>query len=60
MYLVFSGLAANIRKSIPLEVQSGFSPLPLSHHFKTKLKCQNINGIYREGESLTSSTAWRS
>lgn len=37
---VFSGLAANIRKSIPFEVQSGFRPLPLSHHFKTKLKCQ--------------------
>ena len=37
---MFSGLAANIRKSIPFEVQSGFRPLPLSHHFKTKLKCQ--------------------
>ena len=40
IYLVFSGLAANIRKSIPFEVQSGFRPLPRSHHFKTKLTNQ--------------------
>ena len=60
VYLVTSGLAAKIRKSIPLDAQSGFKPLPLSHNFSTKLVIEMSMSTHECIIFwLTSSIAWR-